>query len=86
MNGTIASEYMQGSACAECAKLQYHVIGALEKFAELAITQLEACQFNDMAGFARLDKELELAVHEKERRIAALRQHCSDQHRTASAP
>ena len=85
MNGTTASGQLQRSACAECARLQSDLISSLENFAELAIMQLEAFQFDDTTGFARLNEELELAGHEKARRIAALAKHRSEPHRAALA-
>jgi len=73
------------SLCIECAKLQYDVVSILEKLIEIETVQLEAFRADDTAKFVRLDRELELAVGEKERRIGALRQHRIDHHRIASA-
>jgi hypothetical protein len=69
--------------CIECAKLQYDVVSILEKLIEIETVQLEAFRADDTDRFARLDRELELAVGEKERRVGALRQHRFDYHRVA---
>jgi hypothetical protein len=67
--------------CVECAKLQYDVVSILEKLIEVEVMQLEAFRRDDTTAFARLDKVLELAADEKERRVGALRQHRTEYHR-----
>ena len=50
----------------------------LKKLAETTTLQLEIFRSNKPDGFMRVDKELELLVGEKERRIGALRQHVEE--------
>jgi hypothetical protein len=64
----------------ECAKLQYDVVSILEKLVEIEGMQLAAFRANDISKFASLDLEVKAAIHEKERRISALRQHCCEHH------
>jgi hypothetical protein len=64
--------------CAEYKQLQKEVETHLTKITELTTSQLRAFQLNDQITFARLDKELENAMGEKERRIGAARQHAKE--------
>lgn len=69
---------MANPKCAECARLQYDVMTALERLEELIAAQLEAFRASDQARFMRLDRELELSIGSKERAIGALRQHSKE--------
>lgn len=59
----------------EHAQLQGAVLEALEKIAAIVTAQLHSFQEDNPASFAALDKALETAIGEKERRIGAMRQH-----------
>lgn len=69
---------MATERCAEHEELEAAVIEILRKVSAIATEQLRAFQENDRERFKALDKALELAVGEKERRIGAVRQHESD--------
>lgn len=76
--------------CAVNARLQSMVDGILQRLAELTSAQLEAFQSHNQDEFARLDRELEQVVGEKERAIGAMRQHvlehgCQPARRSASS-
>ena len=64
-----------GKQCPEYAQLQAAVLEILEKIAAIATAQLRAFQDDNPTSFGALDKALETAVGEKERRIGAMRQH-----------
>jgi hypothetical protein len=64
--------------CAEYARLQSEVSSILQHLSDLATAQLEAFYANDPATFAKLDKQLEITVGEKERAIGAMREHAKD--------
>ncbi|HTU33964.1 MAG TPA: hypothetical protein VMF66_09195 [Candidatus Acidoferrum sp.] len=64
--------------CKEHEELQAAVIEILERLVAIATEQLRAFHENDESRFKALDKALELAVGEKERRIGAVRQHEAD--------
>ena len=70
-----AAEY---SPCAEGTRLAAAVDEILRHLVELTRTQREVFQRRDDAEFARLDRELEQTVGEKERRVGALNQHRKD--------
>lgn len=62
--------------CAECGRLEMDVALALEHLRQLTTAQLSEFKEHFQSGtFMNLDRELENAVGEKERRIGALRQH-----------
>src|SRR3979411_1159023 len=58
--------------CEVYAELQAEVDKSLEKLRELTTLQLEVFRSNNYHSFMRMDKELEVAVGEKERTIGAL--------------
>jgi cell division septum initiation protein DivIVA len=69
---------MTSQRCAEYARLQTEVGEVLERLTNLTQAQLNAFRANDQATLMRLDKELENAIGEKERRIGAMRQHARE--------
>ena len=69
---------MTDAKCTEYDRLQKDVEAILDKLRELTTLQLEVFRSRDQPEFVRLDKQLELTVGEKERRIGALRQHSAD--------
>jgi hypothetical protein len=73
-----APEKTKMEQCAEFERLQSEVRKILHKLTELTTAQLNAFQAGDRAGFARLDKELENTVGEKERAIGAMAQHAGE--------
>ncbi len=64
--------------CQEYANLQQELQLTLQTLSDLTTAMLDAFRANDRSAFARLDKELELAVGRKERVVGALRQHIKD--------
>jgi hypothetical protein len=66
--------------CLEYEKLSSRVDEMLKKLAETTSLQLEIFRSKKPGEFMRVDKELELMVGEKERRVGALRQHV-DEHK-----
>ena len=66
--------------CSEYARLQTDVQSVLGKLQEITSAQLEAFRVNDRALFMQLDKELDLTIGEKERKIGALHQHVEEHH------
>jgi hypothetical protein len=64
--------------CPEYERLRAHVENVLGKLSQVSSLLLELFRANDLRGVHRLDKELELAVGEKERSIGALRQHAKE--------
>lgn len=64
---------MPDQPCAECDRLQKNVTEALERIEALTRKQLEAVADNQIR--MDVDKQLELAMGEKERAIGALLQH-----------
>lgn len=69
---------MVAKRCAEYARLQAAVNTILELIAELTSAQLQAFQSSEQTLFARLDRELENAIGEKERAVGAMRQHAKE--------
>lgn len=61
--------------CPEYVRLRSEVENVLGNLAQVVTLQLELFRAEDMTDWARLDKQLELTVGEKERCIGALRQH-----------
>lgn len=76
---------MASEQCPEHEQLQGAVLEMLQKIAAIVTEQLRALQENDRTRFRALDKALEQAVGEKERRIGAMQQHETD-HRCQSHP
>lgn len=66
------------SQCPEYDRLQKEVEEHLQKITDLTTAQLHAFQENEQSKFMRLDKKLENAMGEKERRIGAARQHAKE--------
>ena len=64
--------------CPQYERLSSQLEEMLKKLAETTTLQLEIFRSNKPDGFMRVDKELELLVGEKERRIGALRQHVEE--------
>ena len=64
--------------CPELARLQSEVENVLGNLAQVTTLQLELFRTGNLQDWRRLDKELELTVGEKERRIGALRQHIKE--------
>jgi len=64
--------------CSEYEKLSSRVDEMLKKLAETTSLQLEIFRSKKPGEFMRVDKELELMVGEKERRIGALQQHVAE--------
>jgi hypothetical protein len=71
--------------CQEFERIRAHVETVLSKLAQVSTLLLELFRANDLSGVHRLDKELELAVGEKERSIGALRQHVKEHNCTNNA-
>jgi hypothetical protein len=71
------------SRCPEFDKLSSQVEDVLKILVQTVTLQLEVFRSKKPREFARIDKELELLVGEKERRIGALRQH-ADEHKCQS--
>lgn len=69
---------MPPDQCPEHAQLQAAVLETLRKIEAIVTALLRAFHADDTASFKALDKALEEAVGEKERRIGALRQHAAD--------
>jgi hypothetical protein len=69
---------MTDAKCEEYDRLQKDVEAILEKLREVTTLQLEVFRSRNQPEFIQLDKELELTVGEKERRIGALRQHAAE--------
>ena len=61
--------------CAQRRELQDSAEEALQRIRELSAAQIEALRAGDNARLLALDKDLELAVGDKERRFGALQQH-----------
>ena len=61
--------------CQEYARLTAYVENVLGNLAQLTTSLVDLFRGGDFPEVARLDKELELTVGEKERSIGALRQH-----------
>jgi hypothetical protein len=66
------------SNCAEYDKLASQVEEILKQVAETTAVHLEVFRASRPREFIRVDKELELMVGEKERRIGAMRQHAAE--------
>jgi hypothetical protein len=66
--------------CPEYEKLSSRVDEMLKKLVDTTSLQLEIFRSKKPGEFMRVDKELELLVGEKERRIGALRQHVDEHH------
>ena len=66
---------MSEPKCPEYVRLRSEVENVLGNLAQVVTLQLELFRADDMSNWKGLDKELELTVGEKERRIGALRQH-----------
>jgi len=65
--------------CLEYERLEAEVDKSLKKLGELTTLQLEIFRSRNSDSFMRMDKDLELAVGEKERTIGcALRQHAKE--------
>jgi len=64
--------------CPEYARLETAVSDVLARLANVATIQVEMFRAGNHSEFARLDKEIELIVGEKERAIGALRQHSKE--------
>jgi hypothetical protein len=64
--------------CAEHTRLEAEVDDCLKKLRDLTALQLEVFRSKNYASFARLDRELELAVGTKERSIGAFYQHSKE--------
>ena len=64
--------------CPEYEKLSSRVDEMLKNLVETTTLQLEIFRSKKPGEFMRVDKELELMVGEKERRIGALRQHVDE--------
>jgi hypothetical protein len=64
--------------CPEYEKLSSRVDEMLKKLAETTSLQLEIFRSKKPGEFMRVDKELELMLGEKERRIGALQQHVNE--------
>ncbi len=64
--------------CHEYEKLSSDLDDVLKKLTETTSLQLEVFRSRKPGEFMRVDKELELLVGEKERRIGALRQHIQE--------
>jgi hypothetical protein len=68
------------SNCPENDRLTSEVDRILKDLAEKTTVLLELFRSKKPDSFARLDKELELLVGEKERAVGALRQHAKEHH------
>ena len=64
--------------CPQYERLFSHVEEMLKKLAETTSLHLEIFRSRKPGEFMRVDKELELMVGEKERRIGALQQHVDE--------
>lgn len=69
---------MSGTQCSEYGQLQAAVLEMREKVVAIVTAQLRAFQEGNQTNFAALDKALETAIGEKERRIGAMQQHAID--------
>ncbi len=65
-------------ACNEYSSLAASVDGILQQIASKTALLLELFRSKQSEKFARMDKELELLVGEKERTVGALRQHAKE--------
>jgi hypothetical protein len=66
------------SQCPQFDRLSSQVEDVLKLLVETVTLQLEVFLSKKPGEFARIDKELELLVGEKERLIGALRQHANE--------
>jgi hypothetical protein len=66
---------MPEKGCAEHFRLMEHAHEQLQKLNELTGKQLEIFDSGNHEQFMKIDREVEIALGEKERRIGALRQH-----------
>ena len=66
------------SKCAEYDRLTSQVEEILKQLTETTAVQLEIFRASRPREFTRVDKQLELMVGEKERRIGAMRQHAAE--------
>jgi hypothetical protein len=64
--------------CSECVRLEQELRETLHRLMLISTSLMDSFRDNDQPTFARLDKELELIVGEKERGVGALRQHAKD--------
>ena len=71
------------SGCPEYDRLSSEVDDILKKLSDMTTLQLEIFRSKKPGEFMRVDKELELLVGEKERKIGAMRQH-ADEHKCNS--
>jgi hypothetical protein len=69
---------MADSKCVEYTRLEAEVEDCLKKLRDLTTLQLEVFRSRNYPSFARLDRELELAVGTKERAIGGLHQHAKE--------
>jgi hypothetical protein len=66
------------TVCPEKQRLQTEVRERLIRLAKAATDSIEALRLHDNGSLERLDKELEIVLGEKERAMAALRQHVAE--------
>jgi hypothetical protein len=64
--------------CPEYQKLSSRVLEILQQIDETTARQVELFKSGSTQEFMRLDKELELLLGEKERRIGAMHQHAEE--------
>jgi hypothetical protein len=76
---------MPNNNCPEYDRLETEVDENLSQLKELTTLQLEIFRSKNYNRFMRLDKELELAVGEKERSIGAFKEHVK-QHQCQPVP
>ena len=74
----LACTQVSVNKCPQYERLFSHVEEMLKKLAETTSLQLEIFRSRKPGEFMRVDKELELMVGEKERRIGALQQHVDE--------
>jgi hypothetical protein len=66
------------SRCPEYDRLSSQLDEILKKLVDTTTLQLEIFRSRKPGDFMRVDKELELLVGEKERRVGAMRQHAHE--------
>jgi hypothetical protein len=64
--------------CPEYQKLSSRVLEILRQIDETTARQVELFKTGAMGEFMRFDKELELLLGEKERRVGAMQQHAAE--------
>ena len=66
------------TTCPEYDRLESYVENVLGNLAQITTLTVELFRAGDFPACKRLDKDIELAIGEKERAVGALRQHMAE--------